>query len=481
MLLGGRKLIIESGRLAKQAAGSALVTYGETVVLSAVVEGPAKVGADIADYLPLTVDYREKTAAAGKFPGGFIKREGRPSTKEILSARLIDRPIRPLFPAEYCNELQVYTIVFSADNENDPDVVAQIAASAALSMSGIPFQGPIGSVRVGRIDGQFVVNPPYKQLETSELELVVSGTANAVLMVEGAIKELTEDVVVAAIQFGHDHVKTIVQMQRDLMAQGAKPVRPVAEKVFDPKLLDALNTRYYAQLKELLMIPGKQERYTAMDTLRTGILAEYVKPDMTPADALAMTKQIKEIYNKVAKRATRDLIFEGKRSDGRAPDAIRPIWCTVSELPRTHGSAVFTRGETQALVTVTLGTTSDQQVVDGLQDEYRKRFMLHYNFPAFSVNEVKRIMGPGRREIGHGMLAERALEAVLPDADKFPYTIRIISDILESNGSSSMASVCGGTMALLDAGAPLKAPVAGIAMGLVKDGDRIQILSDILG
>ena len=475
-LIGKRTLSIEFGKLAKQADGAALVQYGETVVLATAVSAPDE--SEAADFFPLTVDYREKTYAAGKFPGGFFKREGRPTLKEILTMRLIDRPLRPLFPETYLKEVQIMSMVLSADKENDPDILAMIAASAALSVSSIPFNGPTGSVRVGQINGEFIVNPTHTELAQSNIDIVVSGTEDEITMVEASSKEVTEERMVDAIMFGHSVVKEIIQLQKELLAKCWKEKQLIPPLKLNNTLFEEIKNKYYSKILEKSNTPGKQNRAIAMKELVNQIVNEYC----TDEEDSPPKKEIKSIFERIETIAVRDQIIKaGKRPDGRSLNDIRPITCEVGILPRTHGSALFTRGETQALVVTTLGTTMDEQKVDTLEEEYSKKFMLDYNFPPFCVGEIKPLRGPGRREIGHGALAERALEAVLPPPNNFPYTIRIVSDVMESNGSSSMATVCGGTLSMMDAGIPVNAHVAGIAMGLVKEADNVCILSDILG
>jgi len=480
---GDQTLSIETGRYAKQAHGSVMVRFGDTVTLAAAVEGEADEG---RDFFPLVVDYREKTYAAGKFPGGFIKREGRPTTKEILTSRLIDRPIRPLFPANYFNEVQVMCVVLSADKENDPDVLSMIGSSAALHLSPIPFLKPTGAVRVGRIGNELILMPTHSQLEESDLDLVVSGTRDAVTMIEGFARELSEENMLQAILFAHRYVVELVDLIEELRDKAG-----LGKKEFPPEpppnpLVALFQQRFMAEFRERKQTPGKHARADAIKELRDRIWAEFLPANGEPAASAAGSQQytpaqVADAFAKLEERVVRDLILEGKRIDGRNPRQIRPINCEVGVLPRTHGSAVFQRGETQALVTTTLGTVSDEQRVDGLMDEYSKKFMLDYNFPPFSVGECRPIRGPGRREIGHGALAERSLKAVIPPPEKFPYTIRVVSDILESNGSSSMASVCGGTLSLMDAGVPISDPVAGISIGLVKEPDKYILLTDIMG
>jgi polyribonucleotide nucleotidyltransferase len=472
---GSQNLVLETGKLAKQAHGAAVVSMGETVTLTAAVQGDAREG---QDFFPLTVDYREKTYAAGKFPGGFIKREGRPTTKEILTSRLIDRPIRPLFPANFFNEVQVMTSAMSADRENDPDVLCMIGASAALHLSPIPFLQPTGSVRVGRIGGELVLMPTHSQLEESDLDLVVSGTRKAITMIEGFAREMPEDQMLAAIVFAHEHIVEIVDLIEELREKaglGKKESPPAGP---GNPLVEEFRTKFGADFRQRKQTTGKADRATAIAELKDRIAAQYLPED---GEAKYTPEQVSAAFYALEERVVRDLILEGKRIDGRGLKDIRPIVCEVGVLPRTHGSAIFQRGETQALVTTVLGTSSDEQRVDGLMDEYSKKFMLDYNFPPFSVGECRPIRGPGRREIGHGALAERSLKAVIPGPDVFPYTIRVVSDILESNGSSSMASVCGGTLSLMDAGVPLTAPVAGISIGLVKEESKFTLLTDIMG
>ncbi len=473
-IIGDRLLIIESNKMAKQADGAVTVRYGDTVVLATVVAGDERE----TDFFPLTVDYREKTYAAGKFPGGFFKREGKPTSKEILTMRLIDRPLRPLFPQGFKRELQIMTTVLSADKENDPDVLAMIGASAALCISGIPFTKPVGSVRIGRANGNFVLNPTHSELVNSDLDLVLAGTEDGIIMVESAAKELSEDEIVNAIVFGQKAIKEVVQVQQELMSICAKKKESVKFAPFPQEIYDAIKAEAYEEIKAKSLTPGKHARNEALKTVLDSLIEKYARGE----EIKALDGQVKAIFTQLEEEAVRKLIIkERKRVDGRGPEDIRPISCEVGILPRTHGSALFTRGETQALVVATLGTALDEQWVDTLEEEYSKKFMLHYNFPPFCVGEVRPVYGPSRREIGHGNLAERALEAVLPPHKEFPYTIRIVSDILESNGSSSMGTVCGGTLCLMDAGVTIKEPVAGIAMGLVKEGDAVVVLSDILG
>jgi polyribonucleotide nucleotidyltransferase len=472
--LGAQTLSIETGKLAKQAHGAAIVRYGDTVTIVAAVEGSPIPG---RDFFPLTVDYRERTSAAGKFPGGFIKREGRPTTKEILTSRLIDRPIRPLFPSNYLNEVQVMCVVLSADRENDPDVLSMIGSSAALHLSHIPFRGPTASVRVGRINGQLILMPTALDLEESDLDLIVSGTKDVISMIEGFAREMPEDQMVEAILFAHKNIKTIVGMIEELREKAGLPAKVMPPAAPANPLNEEIHRKYANDFRDRKLTTGKQDRADKIKELKEKLVAEYA-PEGSDKHT---PQQVSAAFAALEERVVRDLILEGKRIDGRTAKQIRPIECEVSTLPRTHGSAVFQRGETQALVIATLGTVSDEQRVDGLGEEYSKKFMLDYNFPPFSVGECRPIRGPGRREIGHGALAERSLKAVIPPPDKFPYTIRLVSDILESNGSSSMATVCGGTLCLMDAGVPISDPVAGISIGLVKEKDRFILLTDIMG
>lgn len=472
--IGKEVLSIETGEVAKQADGAVIVRYGDTVVLVTAVCGESKG----FDFLPMTVDYREKTYSVGRFPGGFFKRESRPTNKEILTMRMTDRPMRPLFPKGYSNEIQIMSAVLSTDKDTDPDVISMVGASAAVAISSIPFNGPTGSVRVGLVNDEFVINPRNSELESSMMNLVVSGTEDAVMMVEASGKEVSEDKFVDAIMFGFEEIKKIVKMQKELVAKCGKEKQEHEEPTIDTALLDEIKAKVYEDIKVQSVVSGKFARKKALKELRNRIVEECC----ADTDDEDREGKIKEVFGALVEEALQEqIIKEHKRLDGRGLKDIRPITCKVSFLPRTHGSALFTRGETQALVVSTLGTSIDEQRVDGLVEGYTKKFMLDYNFPSFCVGEAKPIRGPGRREIGHGALAEKALEPMIPAYEDFPYTIRIVSDIMESNGSSSMASVCGGTLCLMDAGVPIKRPVAGIAMGLVKEGEEVRILSDILG
>lgn len=470
----GRSLSIEVGKLAKQADGSALVRYGETVVLVTAVA--AKELRGDTDFFPLTVDYQEKTFAAGKIPGGFFKREGRPSEKEILTCRLIDRSIRPLFSEGLRCETQVIATVLSADRENDPDAVAMLGASVALEVSDIPFNGPLAGVRVGRFNGQWVINPTQTQLQESDVDLFLSGSRDGIVMVEGGARMVPEDLILEALFFGHEAMRPLLDIQDELKRELGKVKRPVPLVEKDHGLIQRVEELARDKVKEALEIADKQERSRRLDEVKNEVISQAL------VEHPEKEKGIKAAFDELKRNYFRKLIVEEKRRiDGRGLTHVRPISCEVEVLPRTHGSALFTRGETQALVVTTLGTASDEQKIDALIGEHYKKFMLHYNFPPFSVGEVKFLRGPSRRDIGHGALAERALLPILPKEEEFPYTLRIVSEVLESNGSTSMATVCGGSLSLMDAGVPVTAPVAGIAMGLIKKGDQVRVLSDILG
>ena len=475
--IGGRTLSIETGKIARQADGAVIVKYGDTVVLTAVVTAPPRF--EDIDFFPLSVDYREKHSAAGKFPGGFIKREGRPSTKEILTSRQIDRPIRPLFPEGYFQEVQIMATVLSFDGDNDPDLLAMIGASAALTISKIPFQGPIGACRMGRVDGQLIVNPTHEQLEQSDLNLLVGGRREAINMLECGGKELSESVVADAIASAHQVAGDICDMIAELRDKaGVEKQIPLVET--DEQLAEQIQSQISEKLYELKQSTDKQNCKADVKELFEQVKTQYCQVDgTTDSKKLGM---VKRILGKIEGQVIKKLLAEGKRSDGRSFDQIRQIYCEVGNMPRTHGSAMFTRGQTQSLVSVTLGTVRDAQIIDGLQEEYSQNFTLHYNFPPYSVGEVRPNRGPGRREIGHGALAEKALSYVKPKTEKFAYTIRLVSDITESNGSSSMASVCGGTLALMDAGVPIIKPVAGISIGMISGDDgQHKLLTDIAG
>src|SRR4029079_12219493 len=471
----GRPLSLETGRIARQADSAVLATYGETSVLATVVA--AKEEKPGIDFFPLTVNYQEKTFAAGKIPGGYFKREGRPTEKETLTSRLIDRPIRPLFAPGFKNETQIVATVLSHDLENDPDIVAMVATSAALTLSGVPFLGPIGAARVGYIDGKYVLNPMIDEMSESSLDLVVAGTGDAVLMVESEAKELPEDVMLGAVMYGQKHFKPVIDAIVSLAERAAKePWELKAEE--DAGLIGRVRTMAEAELREAYAIAAKHERRDRVAAIKEKVVAAVVPSD----DDGTMAPKVSGAFKEAEKEVVRGNILEtSRRIDGRDLKTVRPIECEVGILPRTHGSALFTRGETQALAVATLGTGEDEPYVDARQGTYKETFILHYNFPPYSVGEVGRLGSPGRREIGHGKLAWRAIHPVLPDRESFPYTIRLVSEITESNGSSSMATVCSCSLAMMDAGIPIKRPVAGIAMGLIKEAERFAVLSDILG
>ena len=472
--IGGLQFSIEMGRIARQADGAAYVCYGDTVVLvTACADKDEREG---ADFLPLTVDYRENTYAAGKIPGGFFKREGRPTEKEVLTSRLIDRPLRPLFPDGYHHETQIVALVLSADKENDPDIMSITGASAALFCSPIPFTKPVAAVRVGLMEEGFVINPPISKLKESRLNLTMAGTEDALVMVEAGASEIPESLMVEALEFGHGVIRKLIAMQHELF-QLVSPVKWEARKPeIDPAEYQRIEQEYAHQISEALHAKGKLASYGRLDEIEKSIV------ESCPEDETEKRAQASRIYQQLLEKIFRtEILVNRTRPDGRRFDEVRPITVEVSLLPRTHGSALFTRGETQALVTSTLGTAEDEQRMDTLEGESSKRFMLHYNFPPFSVGEVKFLRGPGRREIGHGALAERSILPVMPPEEEFPYTVRVVADILESNGSSSMASICGGILSLMDAGVPIKAPVGGVAMGLVMEGSNYAILTDIAG
>lgn len=474
--IGAKVLSFETGQLAKQSAACVMAQYGDTVVLSAVASGPSRPG---TDFFPLTCDYRERMAAAGKFPGGFLKREGRPTMKETLTSRLMDRPIRPLFPKEYSDEVQIQSIVLSSDLQHDGDILAMNGAAAALLITPLPFQGPIASVRIAKIDGSLVPFPTNEQLEVSELDLIVSGSQDSILMIEGFAQELPENEMVDAVVFAHAVVRDIIGLMRQLESRvQVKKVEFIAPP--DNGVFTRLKAGYYDQFRAANQTEGKHARADALQAIKVQAIAELIPNPLT--EGAISFADFETSWNDLQQRVVRDLILGGMRPDGRDRTSLRAIECETDVLPRTHGSAIFQRGETQALITVTLGTSRDEQRIDGLVDEYSKKFMLDYNFPSFSVGECRPIRGPGRREIGHGALAERSVAPVLPDHDEFPYTIRVISDILESNGSSSMASVCGATLGLMAAGVPITNPVAGISIGLIKESnEQWVLLTDIIG
>ena len=471
----GRKLILETGRMARQANGACLVQYGETVVLCTAV---AQDQATTLPFFPLTVEYRERSYAAGKIPGGFIKREGRPSDSEILSARLTDRPLRPLFPDGYMNETQIFVYVLSADQENDADVLALMGASASLNMSRIPFGDFVAAVRIGRIQGQWVLNPTFQQLEFSDVDMVVAGSEKAIMMVEGGAIEVPEEELVAGLEVAHQGIRELVNLQRDFVKEISVPKMEWTPVEVPQEIRKRVTSLADNRVKEALNLKDKTERKQALAALREDVTAQLTE------EFPEQLRFVGDVLGEIEKKTMRRQILEkGERADGRTPDQIRPITCEVGVLPRTHGSALFTRGQTQALAVVTLGTQADEQRIETINQpqETTKSFMLHYNFPPFSTGEVKPVRGTSRREIGHGNLAERAIQPLLPAYDDFPYTIRIVSDILESNGSSSMASVCGASLGLMDAGVPMRAACAGVAMGLIKEGKKVEVLTDILG
>ncbi|MFQ5539184.1 MAG: polyribonucleotide nucleotidyltransferase, partial [Candidatus Binatia bacterium] len=470
----GRPLSIEIGKVARQADGAALVRYGETVVLVTAVT--ARETKRDTDFFPLTVDYQEKTFAAGKIPGGFFKREGRPSEKEILTCRLIDRSIRPLFPDGYKNETQIIVTVLSVDKENDPDVVAMLGASVALEVSDIPFKGAIAGVRVGRVRGQWVINPTQTQLPESDVNIFLTGSRDSIVMVEGGAGVVPEDGILEALFKGHDAIQILLDLQEEIRREVGRTKRPIPEVERDEVLVKRVREQAQSNIEEALSIPEKQRRVRRLEEVKGEVLSQLAK------EYPEREGEILAVFSEIESNYLRRLIVQDRvRIDGRGLKDIRPITCEVQLLPRTHGSAIFTRGETQALVVTTLGTGMDEQRVDALMGEHYKKFMLHYNFPPYSVGEVKFLRGPGRREIGHGALAERALLPVLPGDGEFPYTIRIVSEIMGSNGSTSMATVCGSSLSLMDAGVPIAAPVGGVAMGLIKEGEEVRVISDILG
>lgn len=476
MELAGRKFTIETGRLAKQANGAVMVRYGETAVLCTVTA--SREPKDL-DFFPLTVNYEERLYAVGKIPGGFIKREGRPSEKAILASRLTDRPIRPLFPDGFRNDVQIVNLVMSVDQDCSPEIAAMIGTSAALSISDVPFNGPVAGVIVGRIDGQFLINPTVEQKEKSDIFLVVAGTKDAIMMVEAEADEVPEEIMLEAIMFGHEEIKKIVAVQEKFVEQVGKPKMEVVLHKVDDTVNEQVRAFAMDKLKEAVSIPEKHARQDAIDAINAEAIEHFTE---VYADTPELMNDVNEVLHNIVKEEVRRLITHDKiRPDGRALDEIRPIECDISLLPRTHGSGLFTRGQTQALSICTLGALGDVQILDGISLEEEKRFMHHYNFPPFSVGEARPLRPPGRREVGHGALGERALEKVIPSESEFPYTIRLVSEVLESNGSTSQASICASTLAMMDAGVPIKAPVAGIAMGLIKDGDQVSILTDIQG
>lgn len=486
VLFGGQNIVLETGKFAKQADGAVTVQYGGTVVL--VTACVSKEPKEDTSFFPLTVEYQEKTYAAGKIPGGFFKREGRPSESEILTARLIDRPIRPLFPKGFYYEIQIMGIVLSSDAEFDPDILAVIGASSALTISQIPFGGPIGAVRVGRINNEFIINPTHKQRQESDLDLVVVGSKDGIIMLEGSARQLSEEVIVEAIDFGFKNLQKVIQLQLSLAKKCAKEKMQFQPILVKEELVSKIKDSFYDKIKQICQLGNKEQREEAALILQNELETQFVSEDgkFTPLENKSLTgfskNDIIAAIDKLMEEEVRTTILnKNKRVDSRALDEIRQITCEVGVLPRTHGSGLFTRGQTQSLSITTLGTRSDEQLIDALEGETFKSFMLHYSFPPFSVGEIKPVRGPGRREIGHGALAEKALSVVMPAKDKFPYTVRVVSEILESNGSSSMATVCAATLSLMDAGVPISDPVAGIAIGLVKEADKYVLLTDING
>ena len=475
--LGNDEIIFETGRVARQATGSVVVTVGNIQVLATVVVG--KPPGEHQDFFPLTVNYLEKTYATGKIPGGFFKREGRPTEKETLTSRLIDRPLRPLFKDDFLHEVQVICTVLSSDKDEDPDIASFLGASAAIAISGLPFNGPLGAVRVGFVEGEYVINPKRSELENSYLDMVIAGSDSAVIMVESEAKELSEDQMLGGILFAHQEMQPVIETIKEMASEVGKLAFNYEPKSVDSDLTKSIETKFSENISNAYLIKDKQERVEALSEIRERIISELQSEDTEPEIS---ESDILDAFKKIEKKIVRTKLFNGEpRIDGRDLDQVRPINVEVGVLKNTHGSALFTRGETQALVTSTLGSPRQAQLIDSLEGEFKDQFMLHYNFPPYSVGEANFLAGPKRREIGHGKLARRALEALLPDPEEFPYTIRVVSEITESNGSSSMASVCGSSLALMDAGIPIKAPVAGVAMGLVKEKEKFAVITDILG
>lgn len=473
---GGRTITLETGALARQSNGAIWARYADTVVLATAVAMPEP--REGTDFLPLTVNYQEKSYAAGKIPGGFFKREGRPTEKDTLTSRLVDRSIRPLFPKGFNHETQIIINILSVDRENDPDILSLIASSAALIVSDLPFDIAVGAVRVGMIDGHYILNPTFTQLESSRMDLIVAGTDEALIMVEGEAKEVTEEEMLGALEFAHAEIRAVVDLQEQLRSAAGKEKDDFAAKELDESLAETLESEFQGPMSKAFRIADKKARGLELSRIRDQAVEQY---SLAENDEL-LAGQIDDILRSLEKKMMRTMVLEDdRRIDGRKPDEIRPISCEVGVLPRAHGSALFTRGETQVLAVTTLGTSDDEQIVDALEADYRRKFMLHYNFPPFSTGEVKFLRGPARREIGHGNLAQRSLSSVIPDKERFPYTVRVVSEVLESNGSSSMASVCGGSLSLMDAGVPLAKAVAGIAMGLIFTPEKSVVLSDILG
>lgn len=479
--VGDKRLVIETGRMAKQADGAVFITYGGTALLVTAVASKEPVEED--EFFPLTVDYRERAYAIGRIPGVYGRREPRPGVGETLIARLVDHCIRPLFPKEFRHEVQVIALTLSCDQENPPETMAVIGASAALCISDIPFNGPVAAVTVGRINGQFIINPTYQQLDESDIELFVTGDKNAIMSVEGGADQVPEDEIIEAIKFAHEHITPIIELQEELIQTCGRPKRPIEPREKDEEVVSKAKDLALARVRGVIGLAKKEERREHVEEIVEDVITELIgEIQVEDRDPTDYAKDVAEVISELEKQEMRrSILEEGKRIDGRAPDELRPITAEVGVLPRTHGSALFTRGQTQSLCTVTLGTSADEEVVKDLEGEWMKHFILHYNFPPFCTGEVKPIRGPSRREIGHGALAERALEPVIPSREEFPYTIRVVSEILESNASSSMATVCSATLALMDAGVPIKGPVAGVGVGLIKEDDREVILVDMVG
>ena len=475
--LGSRELIFETGKVARQATGAVLVTSGDTQVLATVVVG--KPPGEHQDFFPLTVNYLEKTYATGKIPGGFFKREGRPTEKETLTSRLIDRPLRPLFNEDFLYEVQVICTVLSSNKDEDPDIASFIGASAAIAISGLPFKGPLGAARVGFIDGKYVINPKRSELENSYLDMVVAGSDSAVIMVESEAKQLSEDQMLGGILFAHQEMQPVIETIKEMVSEVGKPDFDYEPRTLDSSLINSVKEKFSEKISEAYLIKDKQERVQALSSIKEGMISEFQSENGESEESEA---DMLDSFKKIEKNIVRTRLIKGEsRIDGRDLDQVRPIYVEAGLLKNTHGSSLFTRGETQAIVTATLGSLRQAQIIDALEGEFKDQFILHYNFPPYSVGEASFLAGPKRREIGHGKLARRALEAVLPDPEEFPYTIRVVSEITESNGSSSMASVCGSSIALMDAGIPISAPVAGVAMGLVKEKEDFAVITDILG
>jgi len=476
--IGGRMLTLETGKWAMQAHGAVKVTYGETVVLCTVLSAPPQ---REMDFFPLYVDYRENRYAGGKIPGGFFKREGRPSTKEVITMRMIDRPNRPMFPEDFTDEVQIQCMTLSYDNVNDPDLLAMIGSAAALRITPIPYEGPVGTARVGYIDGEYVLNPTVEQMEESEMDLLVAGPSQGVNMIEMDGMEMSDEIVAGGIEMAFESAKEIIAMIEDLGSQVGEIDKSYDENPVSPELKAAIADKYGDRIREAKQIKGKIERNDAIKEIQADVLAEYCPEDGDPEEFEFSAAQVKRAFYKTQGKIQRELIMQSIRPDGRAMDEVRPLEIEIDTLPRTHGSALFSRGETQALCIATLGTPRDMQIIDGLQEEYKKPFSLHYNFPPFSVGEIRPIRGPSRRDYGHGILAEKSIQPVMPDRDNFPYTAQVVAEMLGSNGSTSQATICGATLALMAAGVPISAPVAGISIGMVSDENDYVLLTDIMG